>query len=132
MLPAVRRNGDHFVSMMTSLSVFPAAFRPVANDCSDTPAPYISAVSKKLIPPSSAALMMAFFSSWGMTGNMRPISPPPPASSITPSPIGDTIKLVFPRCLNWFVVSITLILSTTCYFYKVMTFMIIHYRWERN
>jgi hypothetical protein len=46
-----------------------------------------------------------------MIGNIRPIKPPPPANSITPKPIGDTSRSVFPKCLNWIDVATLYILS---------------------
>src|ERR1700690_106066 len=49
------------------------------------------------MPPSNAALTVAFFSSWPITGKAEPIKPPPPENSIIPNPIGVTTIFVFPR-----------------------------------
>ena len=89
MLRAVRRIGHHLVATTTSPSAFPAALkRRGERALRRRPFPYISAVSNQLMPPSSAALTMAFFSAWARTGNTRPSRPPPPENSIMPRPIG--------------------------------------------
>src|SRR5258706_14722999 len=86
----------HFVATTTSSSFLPAAFKAIASDVSDTPAPYSSAVSNQLTPPSKPAFTVAFLFSCSIMGNAGPIKPPPPANSIIPKPMGVTSMPVFP------------------------------------
>src|SRR4030042_6967651 len=108
-LPAARNRGHHLVAITTSWSLLPAAFKATASDASETPLPYNSAVSNQLIPPSSAARTVAFFSSRVMVGKAKPKYPPPPENSIIPKHKGVILMSVLPNARNGATSLVTLV-----------------------
>src|ERR1700761_6512080 len=95
MLFAVRPTGRHLVAMTTSPGTIPSWVNPAASRRSDSPRPYNSAVSNRVMPPAMAVLTMASASVWAI-GEKNPDSIPRAENCMQPNPIGETWMPVLP------------------------------------